>query len=112
MKEQEEKMQFEIKLHEKKLKLHEEYQLKTGSQSASAAHETATSQAKWPKLISTKFNGTFVDWPRFWGQYSESIDKSSLPPVTKFTYLRELDFKTVASYNNVTNVISLWNTAH
>ena len=46
MKEREEKMQFEIKLHEKKLKLHEEYQLKTGSQGASAAHEMSTSQAK------------------------------------------------------------------
>ena len=26
----------------------------------------------------------------FWGQFSEAIDKSSLPPITKFTYLLEL----------------------
>ena len=38
----------------------------------------------------TKFNGTFQDWPRFWGQFSEAIDKSSIASVTKFSYLREL----------------------
>ena len=87
--EREEKMQFEIKLHETKLKLQQELQAKTGNQNASA-HETPTSQAKLPKLVITKFNGTFADWPRFWGQYSETIDKSNVAPVTKFTYLREL----------------------
>ena len=45
-------------------------------------------QLKIGKLNRSKFNGTYTDWPRFWGQYS--IDKSSVPPVTKFTYLREL----------------------
>ena len=43
-----------------------------------------------PKLVITKFKGKYADWPRFWGQYSETIDKSSVPPVTKFTHLREL----------------------
>lgn len=43
-----------------------------------------------PKLVITKFNGTYADWPRFWGQYSETIDKSSVPLLTKVTYLREL----------------------
>ena len=47
-------------------------------------------QAKLPKLVITKFNGTFQDWPRFWGQFSASIDKSSIASVTKFSYLREL----------------------
>ena len=86
--EREEKMQFEIKLHESKLKLQEDLQLKIGNLNQPA--ETPVSQAKLPKLVITKFNGTYADWPRFWGQYSESIDKSSVPPVTKFTYLREL----------------------
>jgi hypothetical protein len=31
-----------------------------------------------------------MDWPRFWGQFNEAIDKSSIAPITKFTYLREL----------------------
>ena len=43
-----------------------------------------------PKLVITKFKGKYADWPRLWGQYSETIDKSSVPPVTKFTHLREL----------------------
>ena len=72
--EREEKMQFEIKLQETKLKLQENFQLKTGNQTLSA--ETPVSQAKLPKLVITKFNGTYADWPRFWGQYSESIDKT------------------------------------
>lgn len=83
--EREEKMQFEIKLHETKFKLQEDLQLKIGNLNQSA--ETPVSQAK---LVITKFNGTYADWPRFWGQYSESIDKSNVPPVTKFTYLHEL----------------------
>ncbi|XP_028413673.1 uncharacterized protein LOC114536529 [Dendronephthya gigantea] len=31
-----------------------------------------------------------TDWPKFWGQFSEAVDKSSLAPMTKFTYLLEL----------------------
>jgi hypothetical protein len=31
-----------------------------------------------------------MDWSRFWGQFNEAIDKSSIAPITKFTYLREL----------------------
>ena len=47
-------------------------------------------QAKLPKMTITVFNGSYGDWPRFWGQFSETIHKTSVPPVTKFTYLREL----------------------
>ena len=81
-------MQFEIKLQETKLKLQEEHDLKC--QHKSTPSEQLVSQAKLPKLVITKFNGSFTDWPRFWGQFSEAVDKSSVPPVTKFTYLREL----------------------
>lgn len=63
--EQEEKMQFEIKLHETKLKLQEDLQLKIGNLKQYA--ETPTSQAKLPKLVITKFNGTYADWPRILG---------------------------------------------
>ena len=86
--EREEKLQFEIKLHETKLKLQEDLQAKAGNQNSSL--ETPVGEAKLPKLVITKFDGTYADWPRFWGQYSETIDKSNVPPVTKFAYLREL----------------------
>ena len=46
-------------------------------------------QAKLPRLVITKFDGSHMDWPRFWGQFSENIDKTSVAPITKFTYLRE-----------------------
>ena len=47
-------------------------------------------QAKLPKLVITKFNGTYQDWPRFWEQFKETVDKTSVKPVIKLTYLREL----------------------
>ena len=46
--------------------------------------------AKLPKLQITKFNGSFTDWPRFWSMYSETIQKSNIPAVSKFSYLKEL----------------------
>ena len=46
--------------------------------------------AKLPKLVISKFDGSFMDWPRFWGQFSEAIDKSSIAPISKLTYLLEL----------------------
>ena len=81
-------MQFEIKLPKTKLKLQEDLQIKAGNQKSSM--ETSVGEAKLLKLVITKFNGTYADWLRFWGQYSETIEKTSVPPVTKFIYLREL----------------------
>ena len=87
--EREEQIKFEVKLQETKAKFKAEYE---GNQNSSPkSHSEATNiQAKLPKLVITKFNGTFTDWNRFWGQFTESIDKSSLPAITKFSYLREL----------------------
>ena len=28
-----------------------------------------------------------MDWPRFWGQFTETIDKAEIAPINKFTYL-------------------------
>lgn len=42
--------------------------------------------AKLPKLVISKFDGSFIDWSRFLGQSTEAIDKSSKPLSTKFTY--------------------------
>ena len=62
--EREEKMQFEIKLHETvKLKLQEDFQIKVANQKQST--ETSVGEAKLRKLTITKFNGTYADWPRF-----------------------------------------------
>ena len=85
--ENEEKMQFEVKLYETKLKL---------QNVGNTLHENENMigmsglQAKLPKLVISKFNGSPMDWPRFWGQFTENIEKSSIAPVTKFAYLRKL----------------------
>ena len=44
-------------------------------------------QAKPPKIEIERFEGSFLDWPRFWGQFTETIDKLGIEPISKFTYL-------------------------
>ncbi len=34
-----------------------------------------------------KLDGSPLDWPRFWGQFIETVDKRSVDPVNKFAYL-------------------------
>ena len=81
----EEQLEHERQVYEAKIKMKSE--LKIPSESGSSKDEI---QAKLPKLTIAKFNGTFQDWTRFWNQFSETIDKTGIPNVTKFAYLREL----------------------
>lgn len=46
--------------------------------------------AKLPKLEISKFQGTFLDWTRFWNQFETEVDKAKLTQVAKFSYLKEL----------------------
>ncbi len=52
--------------------------------------ESGKPKATLPKLVITKFQGTHLDWQRFWGQFEAEIDKSDIGPVAKFSYLKEL----------------------
>ena len=45
---------------------------------------------KLPKLVITKFDGTSLDWFRFWNQFESEIDKAEIDPVSTFPYLKEL----------------------
>ena len=45
---------------------------------------------KLPKLVITKFDGTSLDWFRFWNQFESEIYKVEIGPVSKFFYLKEL----------------------
>lgn len=89
---QEEQFKYELKLHEKKL----EMQAKLAKQSNSKRDTkecvvlATKPQCKIPKLVISKFDGSFMNWPKFWGQFTEAIEKSSIAPITKFTYLLEL----------------------
>jgi vancomycin resistance protein YoaR len=88
---QEEQFQFEIKLHEKKLQMQTELASMSKNTPETKECEASFSQtAKLPKLVISKFEGSHMDLPRFWGQFTEAVDKSSIPPITKFTYLCEL----------------------
>ena len=84
------KLYFEQKLHQTKLEMQTELTASQASQHTPQALASGDIQAKLPKLVITKFDGTFMDWPRFWRQFSETIDKTSVAAITKFSYLREL----------------------
>ena len=47
-------------------------------------------KAQLPKLVITRFQGTHLDWQRFWGQFEVEIDKPDIGQVAKFSYLKEL----------------------
>ena len=85
--------QEELKCHKAKMEMQAEIQSALPPQQATTMTPN-DGQAKLPKLTITKFDGTYMDWPRFWGQFTETIDKMNVQPITKFSYLRELlDFK-------------------
>ena len=85
---QEERFKSELKLHEEKLRMQSE--LANSVKSKPEMKESVIQNAKLPKLVISKFEGSYMDWSRFWGQFTEGIDKSSIAPITKFTYLLEL----------------------
>ena len=41
-------------------------------------------------LVLTKFDGSYMKWPKFWGKFSEATDKSSVAPLLEFNHLLEL----------------------
>lgn len=49
----------------------------------------ATSKPKLPKLKITKSKGTHLEWMQFWGQFEIEVDRLSLTPLTKLSYLKE-----------------------
>ena len=95
LKKHEKELDFEQKMFEAKMKFQTELQLakekgegvqnKTTDGTSVSGHELP---AKLPKLQITRFNGTYEDWPRFWNQFVEIIDKATMPGVTKFAYLK------------------------
>ena len=80
-------MVFERELLEQK----EQFEKNREEQRAAAqTAEHHSSAAKLPKLTITKFNGRLEEWLPFWGKFTTEIDSTSLPPLTKFGYLKEL----------------------
>ena len=77
-------LKFEMKLHEEKMKLQTNLTTKESHEGGGSPKQT---QAKLPKIEIKRFEGSYLDWPRFWGQFTETIDKAEIAPINKFTYL-------------------------
>jgi hypothetical protein len=86
----EEKLIFEARLRETRMKRQTELFSVKGNKRQDDESGGSKNMAKLPKLVISKYGSSYQDWPRFWGQFTESIDKTSIPPITKFTYLCEL----------------------
>ena len=48
------------------------------------------SSVKLPKLIISKYDGSYERWLSFWNKFEAEIDSTTLPAITKFSYLKEL----------------------
>ena len=75
----------ELDLEKAQLEFKLEYERKIESGSS-----TSAKIARLPKLVITKFGVTLTDWPRLWNQFEAEIDRSDVPGVTEFSYLKEL----------------------
>lgn len=84
--EREKQLQFE----KEKLEMKLEYEKKSEEFKKGKQGEPRVSHAKLLKLTITKFGGTFEQWLPFWNKFCVEIDATDLPPVTKFSYLKEL----------------------
>ena len=88
----EEQLIQERELHEARMKFNSDLQAAKTVPEKQPKSETSHDSVlvKLPKLTITEFNGSYQDWPRFWCQFVETIDKTGIPSFLKFTYLREL----------------------
>ena len=69
------------------MEMRKKYVDSEGNKSASESNKI-----KLPKLVISKFEGTALDWFRFWNQFETEIDKQDISPVTKFSYRKEFLF--------------------
>ena len=59
--------------------------------------ETKHVQTKLPDLQISKFQGTHLDWVRFWSLFQTQIDKAPINDEAKFSYLKEFVIPKVRS---------------
>lgn len=88
----EEQLKFEVKLQESKLQVEVKHQEEMAGENikgnnSSEATKSKDMSVRLPKISIEKFEGSYMDWPRFWGQFIETVDKSDIAAINKFTYL-------------------------
>ena len=87
----EDELRRERSLHENRLKMLAELSATSFTNTdAKELSSSSTKTAMLPKLVISRFGGSFTEWPKFWGHFTEANDKSSIAAITKFTYLLEL----------------------
>ena len=77
----------ELKLEEARMEIKREFEKKLEEDKSKSAKESG---AKLPKLTITKFQGTHLDWLRFWNQFENEIDRAAITQVATSSYLKEL----------------------
>ena len=80
----------EMRLEEVRMEMRKKYVDSEGKKSGSESNKV-----KLSKLVISKFEGTALDWFRFWTQFETEIDKQDISPVTKFSNLKEFLFPQV-----------------
>ena len=83
--------QYEMKLEEARQQMKIDLEKKSnGQKDKPLATSEQKIRVKLPKLEITKFQGTHLDWQRFWSQFEAEIDKAEITQVAKFSYMKEL----------------------
>ena len=77
-------LKFKMKLHEEKMKLQTNLTTKESHKGGRSPKQT---QVKLPQIEIKRFESSYLDWPGFWGQFMETIDKAKIAPINKFTYI-------------------------
>ena len=72
-------------------KLEEElkFEKKVEMQLADKPVKSTGKSVKLPKLVITKYDGTFEKWLSFWNSFKAEVDLQDIPAVTKFAFLKE-----------------------
>ena len=87
----EQEAEFEQAKFEERMKQEQKLrEIKQGAKASTSVGGEASTKVKLPKLIISKFQGTHIDWFRFWNQFEAEIDRVNIDAVAKFSYLKEL----------------------
>ena len=87
----EQEAEFEQAKFEERIKQEQKLEeIKQGPKSSTSGGGEIATKVKLPKFIISKFQGTHIDWFRFWNQFEAEIDRVNIDAVAKFSYLKEL----------------------
>ena len=100
----------EEKAEEEKRKRRHEEELKLEEAKMQINSDFEKNMEEEPKLTITKFQGTHLDWLRFWSQFETEIDKATITQLAKFSYLKELLVSKVRSLPSMAYLTTLRDT--